>query len=249
MDYLKDDNSGLRVAGAETLAKLSEQGNISIKSGVVLLKIIAVEFRQSIRESIPQIMDFLQDKAYDVRIAGAEAVAKLSEQGNKSIQSGVLSLKMMAAEFRESIEASIPQIVDLLEDSNKYVRRKGVATLAKLAEQGNGDVQPHVVLFNGIAAKFRESILVAIPQIVHVLKDNSSYISKPAVDALAKFSGQGNISTPLSLVPCCIAKTHPSRVPGVHSAVHPSDHRFPEGQQQQCSQGRCRNLSKNFGAR
>jgi HEAT repeat protein len=103
----------------------------------VSLTSIAAEFRESIRASIPQVVDLLRDNDMFVGWAGAEALAKLSEQGNISVQSSVASLMSVAAEFQESIRPSIPQIVDLLKDNDSSVCKAGEEALAKLSEQGN----------------------------------------------------------------------------------------------------------------
>ena len=48
----------------------------------------------------------------------------------------IVSLTSIAAEFRGSIETSIPQIVALLQDSESEDYEAGVQMLLKLAEQG-----------------------------------------------------------------------------------------------------------------
>ena len=45
---------------------------------------IVAEFRESIRPAIPQIFVFLVHKDRDVREAGADALARFSEQGKVS---------------------------------------------------------------------------------------------------------------------------------------------------------------------
>jgi hypothetical protein len=45
-------------------------------------------------------------------------------------------LTSIAAEFRGSIGTSIPQIVDMLKDSDSFVRGTGAEALSKLSEQG-----------------------------------------------------------------------------------------------------------------
>jgi HEAT repeat protein len=42
---------------------------------------IAAEFRESIRIFIPQMVKLLKDNNWNVRVAAAEALSKLSEQG------------------------------------------------------------------------------------------------------------------------------------------------------------------------
>jgi HEAT repeat protein len=96
----------------------------------------AAEFRWSIGTSIPQIADLLKDSERFVRSAGAEALSKLSEKGPYYIWSGIASLTSIAAEFRGSIGTSIPQIVDLLKDSDGFVRGAGAKALSQLSKQG-----------------------------------------------------------------------------------------------------------------
>jgi len=45
-----------------------------------------------------------------------------------------------------------------------------------------------------IVAEFRGSIRPAIPQIIALLSDNTSYTRKAGVDALAKLSERGKVS-------------------------------------------------------
>ncbi|KAJ7882128.1 hypothetical protein B0H13DRAFT_2344845 [Mycena leptocephala] len=120
---------------------------------------IAAEFRGSIAISILQIFDLLKDSCSYVRMGGAEALSKLSEQAEfrgligtsipqiidllKDSDSDVriagaesLSKLTEQAEFRGSIGTSTPQIVDLLKDSNIFVRMAGANVLSNLLEQG-----------------------------------------------------------------------------------------------------------------
>ena len=47
--------------------------------------VLAAEFRESIRPAIPQIIPLLSDSDFDVRKVGADALVKLSEQGEFKI--------------------------------------------------------------------------------------------------------------------------------------------------------------------
>jgi HEAT repeat protein len=97
---------------------------------------IAAELRGSIGTSIPQIVDLLKDSEGRVRVACTNTLSKLSEQGMSHILSGMGSLTNIAAELWGSIGTSIPQIVDLLKDSEGRVRVACVNALSKLSEQG-----------------------------------------------------------------------------------------------------------------
>ena len=46
--------------------------------------LLDAEFRELVRHAIPQIIDLLWHEELNVRGAGAEALSKLSEQGNIS---------------------------------------------------------------------------------------------------------------------------------------------------------------------
>jgi HEAT repeat protein len=46
--------------------------------------ILVAEFRESIKPAVLQIVAFLGDRDFTVRDAGAEALSKLSKQGEKS---------------------------------------------------------------------------------------------------------------------------------------------------------------------
>jgi len=49
-----------------------------------ITEMIVDEFRESIRPAIPQIIALLSDSDEDVRMAGANALSNLSEQGSIS---------------------------------------------------------------------------------------------------------------------------------------------------------------------
>ena len=49
-----------------------------------IVDVLVAEFRESIRPAIPQIIALLRDSEWNVRGAGADALSKLSEQGNIS---------------------------------------------------------------------------------------------------------------------------------------------------------------------
>ncbi|KAJ7877058.1 hypothetical protein B0H14DRAFT_3427125 [Mycena olivaceomarginata] len=74
-------------------------------------------------------------------------------------------LMRIAAEFRESIRAIIPQIVALLKDNDWNVRWASKNALSKFTEQ----------------AEFRESIGAVIPQIIALLNDNDKVVREAGV--------------------------------------------------------------------
>ncbi|KAJ7315188.1 armadillo-type protein [Mycena albidolilacea] len=178
LKYSDSEVSAVILGGITTLAQFSE-------------------FRESIRASIPEIVDFLKNNNRHFDLGGVTALAKLSEQAefresirvyipeimeflkdnNKCVRVvGAKTLVKLSeqAEFRESIRPSTPQIVQFLDDNDMYVREAGAEALAKLSEQ----------------AEFRESIRPSIPQIVDLLKDNNMYVRRVGAEALAKLSEQ-----------------------------------------------------------
>jgi hypothetical protein len=75
---LKDSNTEVCTAGVHALVQLSEEGDLSMQSAVVLLRRIAAESRDAIQGSIPHIVGFLKAGDGDLRQAGANALSKLS---------------------------------------------------------------------------------------------------------------------------------------------------------------------------
>ena len=116
-------------------------------------------------------MELLSDN--EVYWKASDVLAQLSEQGDIFVQSRVALLKSIAAESRLSIQACMPQIVQLLKDNDRDVRIAGVDTLAKLSKQGNLNisVNSRVVLLISIVAEFHKFIQPSIPQIVELLND------------------------------------------------------------------------------
>jgi HEAT repeat protein len=111
---------------------------MSSQSAVALIS-IAAELRESIAVFIPQIVELLNDNSSNaIRGAAAKTLAKLSDHGNSSTQSAVALLQHTAVEFRQSIRASIPRIIDLLKNStDSNACRAGLDALGKISEQGN----------------------------------------------------------------------------------------------------------------
>jgi hypothetical protein len=88
---------------------LSKHGKTASLSGLALLMEIIAEFRPLISTVIPEIVELLTDgadAASEVRIACADALLKLLEQGETAI-----------AECRLLIEPAIPKIVNLQKEA------------------------------------------------------------------------------------------------------------------------------------
>lgn len=77
-------NTDVCVACANALAELSEQGKVLKKSGLNVVDVLVAVFQMSIRPAIPQIIAFLGHSEFYVCGAGADALSKLSEQGDIS---------------------------------------------------------------------------------------------------------------------------------------------------------------------
>ena len=68
----------------------------------------------------------------------ADALSKLSEQGNKYIKFSDLNIVevLFLAEFQELIGAAIPKIISLLRPWSSDVYKTGANALVRLSEQG-----------------------------------------------------------------------------------------------------------------
>jgi HEAT repeat protein len=97
----------------------------------------------------------------------------------------------IAAEFRGLIAASIPHIIDLLQNDNCLVRRAAVEALSKLSMHGMSLIWSGMALLTSITAEFRGLIATSIPQIINLLKDDIEFVRWSAVAALSKFSAHG----------------------------------------------------------
>jgi HEAT repeat protein len=87
--FLSNSNSDICLGSATALLELSEQGKKIEYSGLALLMSSVAEFRESIVSAIPRIITFLSDSDSYVRLAGAVALSKLSEQGKNIEYSGL----------------------------------------------------------------------------------------------------------------------------------------------------------------
>jgi HEAT repeat protein len=189
--FLSDSNSYVRSAGANTLLKLSEQGKNIKYSGLALLMSSVAEFQESIGSTIPQIIAFLSDSDSYVRLAGANILLKLSEQGKNINYSGLALLMSTVAVFQESIGSAIPQIIAFLGDSNSDVRLAGANALSKVSDQGKNIKYSGLALLMSTIAKFQESIVSAIPQIIALLSDSDLDVCLAGANTLLKLSEQG----------------------------------------------------------
>ena len=95
-------------------------------------------FRELIRPAVPQIIDLLSHRELNVRMAGADALSKLSEQGNISQFSELNNVDVLfVVEFQVSISVAIPQIITFLKfQSHTGICEAGANALVTLSEQG-----------------------------------------------------------------------------------------------------------------
>lgn len=118
------------------------------------LIVTTAEFRDSIPAAMPQVVDSLKDNnGTDIRVMAANNIARLSEQCESSVRSAVPLLKCITAEFCQSIQTSIPQIVKFLNDKDSYVRWVGVDVLAKLSAQGDRCAVRCAAVLNGYCSR------------------------------------------------------------------------------------------------
>ena len=86
--------------------------------------------------AIPEIATLLINGHWAVQETGAATLLKLSEQSKSVRLSGPTLLISIIAEFRPLIANFLPQIIALLKDAHRSVRKAGADTLLKLSEQG-----------------------------------------------------------------------------------------------------------------
>jgi hypothetical protein len=101
----------------------------------------------------------------------------------------MMSLTSTTADLRRSIGASIPQIINLLEDNSAFVRAASAAALATFSEQGMYHAWTCTGPLTTITAEFQGLIETSIPHIVSLLKHEKSTVCAMAV--LSKLSARG----------------------------------------------------------
>ena len=165
-----------------------------------VVDVFVAEFRESITHAIPKIVAFLSLPELNVRKAGADALSKLSGQGNVLSFSDpdIVDVITIIAEFRESIRDAIPELITLLRPWSWDVCEAAANALVKLSEQGQASnflTWTHIV--DVLVAEFRESFKPAIPQIIALLSDKEWIVRRAGADTLSRLSEQGKISFPL----------------------------------------------------
>jgi HEAT repeat protein len=103
----------------------------------------------------------------------------------------MVPLTSIAAEFRRPIATTIPQLINLLEDYNEFVRWSAVAALSEFSAHGMSPICSRIASLMGIAAEFRGLIATSIPHIIDLLQDDEPNVSEASINALSKLSEHG----------------------------------------------------------
>lgn len=99
--------------------------------------------------------------------------------------------KLLPAELRLLIGASIPQLIDLLKDTDWNVRSCATFALTKLVNGGEICLKNHDVA-NRVIAELSEAFADYIPQLIEALKDTHPHISSNPDPLLVKLAGDEN---------------------------------------------------------
>jgi HEAT repeat protein len=92
----------------------------------------------AIRTTIPPLVKLLKDQYSDVRSTAAHTVGKLAQHG-KLMQTIILTqIEWHAEGLREAISATIPPLIELLENTNPEDRvmdlNAGISAIGRLAD-------------------------------------------------------------------------------------------------------------------
>jgi HEAT repeat protein len=190
---LKHNGAEIRQTAAYTLLRLSEQGKIAKLSNVAMLMTTIAEYRPFIATAIPEILELLKDREWELCLAGVNALSHLSEHGKMVKLSDVALLMTAIAEFRPLIGPAIPEIIKLLKHTGWEVCRAGVDALLQLSEHGKMDNVLDVAFLMTLIAEFRPLIGPAIPEIIKLLKHTGWEVCRAGVDALLQLSEHGKM--------------------------------------------------------
>jgi hypothetical protein len=120
----------------DALLKLSEQGKRFTSLDPAFLINIIAEFQPLIKSAIPNIVSCLKASDINVQIAGVNALAKLSEQGERVHLSNLALLISILAEFQPLIRTAIPEIVNVFKNNTEYAWEIVPDALLKFSKQG-----------------------------------------------------------------------------------------------------------------
>jgi hypothetical protein len=100
---------------------------------------MAGEFDDIIQKNMSTIVNLLKHKDGDVRSASVTTVGKLAKH-RESSHTLCLFTKVirLSAVFQESIQNSVPLIVELFKDSNRESRLASIFAMDRLVEEGKG---------------------------------------------------------------------------------------------------------------
>src|SRR5271155_5425887 len=173
---LKDSDSDVQIAAANTLSKLSDHSKRLYLSGLSLLIYFVAGFQPLIMTAIPEIITLLKDSDSDVQIAAANTLSKLSDHSKRLYLSGLSLLIYFIAGFQPLIMTAIPEIITLLKDSDSDVQIAAANTLSKLSDHSKRLYLSGLSLLIYFIAGFQPLIMIAIPAIITLLKDSSVQI-------------------------------------------------------------------------
>src|SRR5277367_5293887 len=115
---LKDSDSDVQIAAANTLSKLSDHSKRLYLSGLSFLIYFSAGFQPLIMTAIPEIIALLKDSDSDsVQIAAANTLSKLSDHSKRLLFIRSLLIYFIV-KFQPLMMTAIPDIITLLKDSH-----------------------------------------------------------------------------------------------------------------------------------
>ena len=133
---LRDSDVCIQKAATAALFKLSEYSKRINLSDLALFTSLIAQFQPSISTGLPDIIRLLNDRDDNIRKAGLNTLSKLSDRGKIVTLSDLALLISILADFRPLIGTAIRDIVILLKDRHRHVRRAGADAVSKLSEHG-----------------------------------------------------------------------------------------------------------------
>jgi hypothetical protein len=130
-----------------------------------------------------------------VSLGAAEALLTLSDHGKTANINIMLSALLMtiSAEWRPLIGTAIPKIVDLLKDSNEYMRWMYVNVLNKFSKQGKRTNLSGLTLLMTFIAGLQHLTGPAVSGIVDLLNDSNGKVRLAGAATLSGLLQGSNI--------------------------------------------------------
>jgi HEAT repeat protein len=97
-------------------------------------------------------------------------------------------------EFRPLIAPAIPEIIELLKDSDWRIRIACAYAVSTLSKEGKTVDISGLILLMTVIAEFRHLIKPAIPGIVNLLHDGDCKVRDAVVNTLLELSRQGEMA-------------------------------------------------------